>query len=156
MTDIEEYNKRHPVRRNPDTGEVVGEKRMGLREKLKGRVQGFEAGRRAKAEAQKIEQAEADKAYEAGRKKGLAKGAYKRGYEEGKRHGSKGQSKLGVLGDIGGFVAAHPMDIGETSKRMNSDYFGFSAGGPSTKDFGFGPSPGKKKKSSRLEDDFGF
>ena len=86
----------------------------------------------------------------------MAKGAYKRGYEEGKRHGSKGQSKLGVLGDIGGFVAAHPMDIGETSKRMNSDYFGFSAGGPSTKDFGFGPSPGKKKKSSRLEDDFGF
>lgn len=105
---------------------------------------------------------ESDKAYEAGRKKGLAKGAYKRGYEEGKRHGMKGQSRFGALGAIGDFITAHPMDIGETSKRMGSDHFGFGgspgSGGsgklPIEGELGFGPA--KKKKGRSLEDELGL
>ena len=76
MSELVEYNKRHPVWRNPVSGEVTnhetGEvtKREGLRGRIGGKLAAIRAEREESRERNKEERADAKRAYEEGRRKG--------------------------------------------------------------------------------------
>ena len=64
--------------------------------------------------------------------------------EKGKKKARGGKS-LGGFGEIGSFIASHPMDTGKVGRMM---------GGSSAFDLGMGPS--KKGKKSALEKELGL
>jgi hypothetical protein len=154
-SELEEYNRRHPVRRNPDT-DVVTDYRTGKQKQgLLGRVkQGLEERsrehRELKEEAKTVEKTEYRKGFLEGRKKSA--------YEKGKKAGMGGSGVGGFLTKAGGFAQRH---VGALSEPGSVDVLGFGSaintkGLEDSLSFGGGRSGGGFRVPNASEVGFGF
>lgn len=107
-TTLEEYKRRHPVRRNPDTGEIVNDK-PGF---FSRQVSGVRAKIKAADEKRAKEKAAIEAARAKGRAKGLAEAAEARGIEEGRKAGKYG---TGVGGFFKGATAPKTTTVRTTT-----------------------------------------
>ena len=134
----------------------------GKKRGFRSRLQAIRESRARAREQRNDERAEEKKVYEEERRKGRLEGARARGRREGRKQGERGGGgTMGGLKALGSFLSEHPMDVGETSKRMNSDFLGMGGGKGSSEGWGAPPSvemfggSGKRKKHP-IEDELGF
>jgi hypothetical protein len=122
-TELEEYNERHPVRRDPDTGVVTDhrtgeQKGPGLFGRIKQKVSAFDEAQHQKNEQRRLLNAKAKGAEQAAYEQGLIKGRTKRGFQRGMQAGMGGGGRLGQAGHVLSVIGQHLPDPAETERAL--------------------------------------